>query len=206
MRRVAGLTRDAHRVRIETPAGTAVEFDNAPDHPMTCDTGEAGRPGVFMLSGQIGWSPALDTIEGTIVFDGSLAPCPGLLKEPVRLTVRRVRVVDIAGGSDAVAFSKWLNGLNDPNMFRLAHVCYGFNPGAHLTGNVLEDERVWGCTEWGMGYQSATDVPPDGIPAVSHCDGICLNSSVWLDGIQLLDCGRVVNPEVSNMTSGLIGG
>ncbi|NPV69326.1 MAG: aminopeptidase [Firmicutes bacterium] len=205
LRRVAGLTRQARHMCIETPAGTAVEFDNSPMHPMTCDIGEAGQPGVHMLSGQIGWSPVLDTIEGSIVFDGSLTPPAGLLKEPVRLTVRHGRVIDIAGGPGAITFVKWLEGLNDPNMFRLAHVCYGFNPGARLTGNVLEDERVWGCTEWGMGYQSAADVPPDGIPAVSHCDGICLNSSVWLDDAQLLDRGRVVDPEAKELTSGLTG-
>ena len=206
MLRVSRLTREARRVRMETPAGTAVEFDNSPEHPMTCDTGEAGRPGVFMLSGQIGWSPKLETVNGTIVFDGSLSPSPGLLKEPVRLTVERGRVTHVSGGREAATFSDWLESLNDSNMYRLAHVCYGFNPGARLTGNVLEDERVWGCTEWGMGYQSAVDVPPDGIPAVSHCDGICLNSSVWLDGVRLLDCGRVVDPEARDIMSGATGG
>ena len=89
-------------------------------------------------------------------------------------------------------------------MFRLAHVCYGFNPGAKLTGDILEDERIWGATEWGLGYQSAEDCPPDGIPAVSHCDGICLNSSVWLDGKQVLDEGKVVDPELKVLADKLL--
>lgn len=67
----------------------------------------------------------------------------------------------------------------------MAHIAYGFNPGAILTGNIVEDERVWGATEWGIGYVSPFDAPPCGQDAKSHCDGICLDSSVWLDGVQI---------------------
>ena len=81
-------------------------------------------------------------------------------------------------------------------MFHMAHIAYGFNPGAVLSGNICEDERVWGCTEWGIGYVSPTEAPPIGIPAKSHTDGICLNSSVWIDGRQILDCGKVCDPEL----------
>lgn len=189
---IAELTRKAKRMKIKTPAGTDLEFENNPNNPVSCDAGKADVPGVHMLAGQIGWAPVFDSINGTLVFDGSLDPPCGLLKEPVVLTVEKGRVVDIRGGNQAEEFRRWLEGFNDPNMFRLAHVCYGFNPGARLTGNILEDERVWGCTEWGLGYLSASDAPPEGIPAVSHCDGICLNSSVWVDDIQVLDNGTVV--------------
>lgn len=48
-----------------------------------------------------------------------------------------------------------------------------------------------------------TDCPPGGINAASHCDGICLNTSVWLDGIQILDCGRVVHPELTEIAGRL---
>jgi len=81
-------------------------------------------------------------------------------------------------------------------MFKMAHIAYGFNPGAILTGNVVEDERVWGCTEWGIGYVSPVDAPPAGQDAASHTDGICLNTSVWLDGKQFLEEGHVVDPEL----------
>ena len=88
-------------------------------------------------------------------------------------------------------------------MFRLAHGCYGFNPGAKLTGNILEDERVWGSTEWGLGYLSPIDAPPAGIDAKSHTDGICLNSSVWLDGELIMDKGNVINPELKALVDKL---
>jgi leucyl aminopeptidase (aminopeptidase T) len=37
------------------------------------------------------------------------------------------------------------------------------------------------------------------ITAVSHADGICLKSSVWIDGQQIVDTGRVVHSELANL-------
>ena len=65
-----------------------------------------------------------------------------------------------------------------------------------LEGICCEDERFWGCTEWGFGNvgpQLVSDIP-GGIPAPTHSDGICLNCSVWVDGVQILDEGRIVGP------------
>ncbi len=197
MNRVTDLTKSARVVHVTTPAGTDVRFENDPTRLYSCDTGAANVPGVHFLSGQISWAPIHDTIEGIIVFDGTISPpINRLVDAPVHLGVRRGRVVEITGGRDAIRYQAWLASFDDPNMFRLAHIAYGFNPGARLTGNVLEDERVWGVTEWGLGYLQPIDAPPDGIQAKSHTDGICLNSSVWLDGIELLHEGRVVHPEL----------
>ncbi|MCK9444513.1 MAG: hypothetical protein M0Q14_08305, partial [Tissierellaceae bacterium] len=35
--------------------------------------------------------------------------------------------------------------------------------------------------------------------AKSHVDGICLESSVWLDGVQILDEGKYVHPELKEL-------
>ena len=106
------------------------------------------------------------------------------------------RVISKRSGADAQKFEAWLASFNDPLMYRMAHVCYGYHPNAALCGNCVEDERIWGSTEWGIGYLPAADCPPDGVKAASHCDGICLNTSVWLDGVQVQDCGRVVHPDL----------
>ncbi|MFW5952922.1 MAG: aminopeptidase [Candidatus Natronoplasma sp.] len=197
MEKVAELTRKAENVRITTPAGTDLEFDNNPDYPVDCDVGDASSPGMHFLSGQIAWTPDLKTIQGKLVFDGSVVPPIGLLEEPIEMKVEDGKVVDIEGGKEANEFKRWLNSFDHPNMRKLVHISYGFNPGAKLSGNVLEDERVWGCTEWGLGYMSSHNVPPDGIDAPSHTDGICLDSSVWLDGNKLLEEGSIVHPELN---------
>lgn len=200
---VTDMTAAAKHMKITTPAGTDLEFDIEPEHKLTCDDGDAAQPGMHMLGGQICFIPCFDSINGTLVFDGSLTPPCGFLTEPVVMKVEKGRVVDFKGGKQALEFREWLGSFNDPNMFRLAHGCYGFNPGAKLTGNILEDERVWGSTEWGLGYLSAIDAPPVGIDAKSHTDGICLNSSVWLDSELIMDKGVIIHPELKAMADKL---
>jgi len=200
---ITDKTLSAKHVRITTPAGTDVEFDNEPGRKPIMELGYADTPGSHMMAGQIGWSPNFESINGTIVFDGSLVPpIVGLLKEPVRLTIKKGEIVKIDGGKEAMEYEKWLKSFNHPQMLRLAHVCYGFNPGARLTGDILEDERVWGATEWGVGNVGAILVP-GGISGPSHSDGICLNSSVWLDGVQIMDKGQLLDPELKELAKKL---
>lgn len=203
MKLVTEKTLSAKHMRITTPAGTDVEFDNELGRKPIIELGYADTPGSHMMAGQIGWSPNFESINGTIVFDGSLVPpIVGILKEPVRLTIKKGEVVKIEGGKEAAEYEKWLKSFNHPQMLKLAHVCYGFNPGARLTGDILEDERIWGGTEWGLGNVGAILVP-GGISGPSHTDGICLNSSVWLDGVQLMDKGQVLDQELKKLAEKL---
>jgi 2,5-dihydroxypyridine 5,6-dioxygenase len=200
---VTKKTLSAKHMRITTPAGTDVEFNNEPGRKPIMELGYADTPGSHMMAGQIGWSPNFESINGTIVFDGSLVPpIVGILKEPVRLTIKKGEIVKIEGGKEATEYEKWLKSFNHPQMLKLAHVCYGFNPGARLTGDILEDERVWGGTEWGLGNVGAILVP-GGISGPSHTDGICLNSSVWLDGVQIIDKGQLLDPELKKLAEKL---
>ena len=139
LEKVAVMTKEARNMRIATPAGTDVTFENVPEGQVRCRVGYADTPGSHMMAGQIGWAPIYDTVNGTIVFDGSLVPPIGLLREPVRMHIEKGNIAEVDGGREAAEFDTWLKGFGDPNMLRLAHVCYGFNPGAKLTGNILED-------------------------------------------------------------------
>ena len=155
-----------------------------------------------MLTGQINVVPRFGSINGVIVFDGSVTPPFGTTPDaPIRLTIENSNIVKIEGGRDAAIFEEHLKSFEDEGMFKLAHIAYGFNPGAVLTGNIVEDERVWGSTEWGIGYVSPFDAPPHGQDAKSHCDGICLNSSVWLDGVQIMDEGRITDPYLKELAA-----
>lgn len=194
--KVEAITKKAKHIRITTPAGTDVEFDNDPKRDFYTADGFIGKGEIKMMPGQISWTPKFDTINGTIVIDGTLTPPLGKVNDPIRLTIKKDRVVDVEGGADAAAFRNWLESFKDEKMYRLAHLSYGFGPGAKLTGDIVEDERVWGSTEWGFGNIGPMLVPdiPGGIPASSHSDGICLNSTVYLDGKLLLKEGQVVGP------------
>ncbi len=201
LEKMHNITTNGKHFRFTTPAGEDLEFDNSsdPNRIYTLSKGYADVPGSHMMAGQISWTPELESMNGTLVFDGSLVPPCGLLHEPVRLTIEKGKVVKIEGGNQASEFEAWLKSFNDPRMFSIAHASWSFNPGAKLTGDIVEDERVWGATEWGLGNIGAILVAPDGIPAASHCDGICLNTSAWVDGQQILDKGEVVQKELAEL-------
>jgi leucyl aminopeptidase (aminopeptidase T) len=203
--KVVELTHNASKMRITTPTGTDVSFDNVVERPITNEL-RADVPGPHFLVGQIGWAPLEESINGVIIFDGSFSGGGeadlGVLSHPIELIIKEGRIEEIKGQEEAKRMDVWLKKLGDPNMYNLAHVCYGFNPGAILTGLCTEDERVWGSTEWGLGYQGPMfegNLPE----AVSHADGICLNSTVWLDEELLVEVGKVVHPELADIAEAM---
>lgn len=195
--KITAVTEAATHVKITSPAGSDVEFDNKKGREFGVADGLVEKGIAKMLIGQIGWAPDFETINGVIVADGSICPPIGLVDAPVKIYVEKGKVVNVEGGTSAQTFYQWLKSFDDPNMFNVAHLCYGLGPYAKLTGDVCQDERVWGCIEWGFGNIGAIlTIPdiPEGIPAASHSDVICLNSSLWLDGKQVLDEGNIVGP------------
>ena len=205
MTAVATMTQAAEEMRITNPAGTDVVFRNG-GRPVTNESGDASTPRVHFMLGQIGWAPVEESIEGEIVFDGSFhgggSMDLGILRSPIKFVVEKGKIVDIVGREEARQVKEWLAELGDERMYRLVHTCYGFNPGAKLTGKCTEDERIWGCTQWGFGYQAGVFEGALG-DAVTHGDGVCLNSSVWLDGTQILDEGKVVHPRLAKLAKAL---
>lgn len=191
-------TKNAKHMRVTAPNGMDIEFDNEPGRDFLVADGFVRKGEIKMFPGQIAWAPRFESINGTIVVDGTLSPPLGAVKSPVTFTIENGDIVSIEGGTDAAEFEAWLKSFDDPQMFKVAHLAYGFGPNAKLSGDIVEDERVWGCTEWGFGNVGGclvSDMPgEDGIPGASHSDGICLNCSVWVDGTQVLDKGVVVGP------------
>ncbi|GAB4118207.1 MAG: aminopeptidase [Candidatus Caldatribacteriota bacterium] len=193
------ITMKTKHMKVTTPAGTNVEFDNDPDNPVVFECSRYNVPGSHMTPGQIAWSPKFETINGDIVFDGSIVPpIKGILREPVRLIIKNGEITKIEGGKEAIEYDKWLKSFNHPQMLKLAHISYGLHPNAQLSGNVVEDERIWGATEWGIGNVGPILVH-GGISGPSHSDGICLNSSIWLDNVQILDKGVFIEPKLKEL-------
>lgn len=151
-----------------------------------------------MLGGQVSWCPVEETIEGTLVFDGAVYPPAEICKleeGPVMLTVESGRVTGIEGGGDAKTFENWLTGFNDPNMFRLAHYSLGFNPGVRrTTGRIVEDERVFGCAEFGIGSQGKA-IMGAYWTAASHTDGTVVKPDIILDGRVFEEDGVYTDPK-----------
>ncbi len=199
------VTKSTRKMRLTSPVGMELEFENDPARPIFTE-GRVMGPGDYMLMGQVDWAPIEESINGVLVFDGSVYPPEdvGLLRAPIFLEVEKGRVVSVKGGSEAKRFERWLKSFDDPGMFNIAHISYGCNPGAKLTGNILEDERVWGAVEWGIGNQADSFKGLAG-PAKSHTDGICLNPTLIADGEYLIKDGSYVHPLLADMEKRIIG-
>lgn len=200
-RALCSLLEQADEVRITTPAGTDLHGRNG-DRPINLRGKPAENPGeTVMLAGQISWNPLETTQNGTLVFDGAVWPPNelGLLSSPIRMSVRDGLVVDIEGaGADAVTFRRWMNDNDDPdhNMFRIAHWSLGFNPGVtQPTGRIVEDERVFGCVELGIGTKGAW-IGGEPWVAAGHTDGSLLNPTIYTDGEAIEVDGRYVHPSL----------
>jgi leucyl aminopeptidase (aminopeptidase T) len=202
-RLLQSLTKQAHSMHYTTPDGTDVSFENDPKRPVMVE-GDVSGPGEYMLLGQVDWAPVEETINGTIVFDGSVNPPDelGLLRDPLKLEIKSGRVVRVYGGKSARIYENWLKSFKDENMYTLAHLSYGCNPGAKLTGNVLEDERVWGVLEWGLGNQTET-FQARSTRAVTHSDGITLKPTLEADGQIIIQKGRYTHPTLVDLANTL---
>ena len=153
----------------------------------------------IMLGGQISWCPIEETINGTLVFDAALFPPIeiGMLTSNVIITLEEGVVKKIEGGKEADIFRNWLASFNDPNMYRLAHYSLGFNPGVtKATGRIVEDERIFGCMEFGIGSQGKA-IMGKFWTAASHTDGVVSKPTIILDGKYMEEDGKYVHPEIA---------
>jgi leucyl aminopeptidase (aminopeptidase T) len=177
----------ADKVEVSSPAGThLIAFNQGRRTRQSGKLADTkGEP--IMLGGQISWCPVEETINGRLVFDGALWPPAelGKLREPVELTIKSGVVTEVKGGAEAKTFEQWLAQFNDPNMYRIAHYSLGFNPGVmQPTGRIVEDERIFGCIEMGMGSQGA-QIMGKTWSAASHTDGVVLFPTILLDGVAM---------------------
>ena len=195
---LGSLLAQADHIRVTGPAGTdlvaRMDGRNIRYSGKLADT--PGEP--IMLGGQISWCPLEETIEGTIVFDGAVWPPKelGLLRAPIRLTLEQGRVTKVEGGHEAKTLERWFASIGNPNIYRLAHYSLGFNPGVtRCTGRIVEDERVFGCIEFGIGSQGK-QIGGLTWDAGGHTDGIVLNPSIYLDDKAMELDGVYVHPDL----------
>ena len=185
----------AHRIRMITEKGMDISFENIQGRPVLKELGNAGKPGTNMLPGQIAWTPSVESVNGTLVFDGALAPVCGVPVEPVKITVEGGAVKEVTGGAEATAYLEWLKSFDHPQMLRISHTGIGINPGAVLSGDILQDQRVWGSVTWAFGSIGGNLVPPDGVAGPSHSDCVALNATLIIDDREFFHYGKVVDEE-----------
>ncbi len=136
MRRLDG----AIEVRLTAPGGTDLLL-NLADRPFLTDTVIADGGWGNLPCGEIWCAPVEESGEGVLVCDGSIGDL-GAVPGPVRLLVRKGKVTDV-DCSDAAFKERIVDALSaDEAASIVGELGIGLNPGARVTGNLLEDEKA----------------------------------------------------------------
>ena len=177
----------ARMVHVTTPEGTDIRF-SVQGRKWVADTGLLHNKGDFgnLPGGELFVPPVEGTGDGVIVVTGALAGI-GILKRPVKITVKNGLGKEISGGPQARTFARMLEDagmkLDRPaNAYNLAEFGIGLNGKAKLIGNPLEDEKVCGTIHLALGDNSTFG---GSTRAGIHVDGIILNPTVEVDGTVL---------------------
>jgi leucyl aminopeptidase (aminopeptidase T) len=170
----------AGTVKVVTPAGTNVTFSKDGRQGLVID---------FMYFAESATAPLEETVDGRIVIDGAMVGV-GIVKEPIKWTVKKGKIVAIRGGKDAEAFKEILarhgesakqicefgiatgEKLPPPWDPKAVHHSYSCGGSAHFA--VGENAR--------LGGKSRSEV---------HLDGQMMNPTIWFDGREVCKNGEV---------------
>ncbi|HLQ40401.1 MAG TPA: aminopeptidase [Tetragenococcus sp.] len=163
----------AEDVRIEK-AGYCLEF-SVKGRQGISSTGIFLNPGEYgnIPSGESYIAPLETSANGQLLVDGSIAEV-GVVDQAVLLTIENGRLVDASGRMG----KKLLELLGDGKGRTIAEFGIGTNKAARLTGNVLEDEKVYSTIHIAFG----SNKPFGGVTEAGiHIDCVVKEPAVWLD-------------------------
>jgi 2,5-dihydroxypyridine 5,6-dioxygenase len=209
-RTVAGarLLDRTRKIRIVSDAGSDLVMDKG-RRPVLVDYSYADEKGHldFWGSGMVEVAQLEGTTEGKLVLDtgDSIFALGRYVAEPVTLTFREGRAVDIRGGIDAFMLREFLTSYDDPNAFMAGHTSWGADKRAVWVHQAIQFpeqeaggadiEAFYGNIQVEIG--SNCDIRFQGKNATRAHVGLCMrNSSLYLDDQLVIDHGRFVPAEL----------
>jgi leucyl aminopeptidase (aminopeptidase T) len=180
---------ESTEIRITSPLGTDIR-GYVKGRPVQYETGLFKKPGQFAAfpDSEINISPVEGTAEGKIVCDVSIMSVGVTLYDPVTLTVKEGKVVDIQGGIAAQKLRQILEALRDEKAYNYAEFGIGLNPKARLAATNLEDLGRLGNCHAGIGSNFAIGGK---VLAPNHIDAMYKDTTVYFDGKVVLENGRL---------------
>lgn len=180
-RRLGRAFTEGESFRLTSPRGTDLRFEagGRKANVMTNipDPGEISPVPTI----EVNVPPIEGTAEGTLVVDASI-PYLGIgsLREPFTCTIEKGFIARIEGGGEQVKILQdAIAGHDDPNCWNVAELGVGLNPGARMTGRMLEDEGVLNTIHIGIG----TSLMLGGtLKAATHYDLIMWDPTIEIDG------------------------
>lgn len=184
--KLAQMLTAAKTARLTSPLGTDLYFTLEGRHGIA-DTGDLSEPGAFgnLPAGEAFIAPLEGRCQGVFFCDGSVSGF-GRVDEALRCEVKDGFVVSVDG--DSIAPYLLENMEEAGQMSRnLAELGIGTNPYTPLSGNVLEDEKVFGTVHLGLGNNKTmggeVDVP-------FHVDMVMKRPTLYLDDQEVIREGK----------------
>jgi leucyl aminopeptidase (aminopeptidase T) len=175
------------QVRITCRNGSDLSFSIEGRNGIV-DAGELSAKGAFgnLPCGEGFIAPVEGTAEGTLVVDGSIAAV-GLVESPVRLTVEEGHLIGATGDEGAKLME--LLTPHGPDGTNVAELGIGTNEEAILTGNILEDEKIFGTAHVAFGASAGIGGT---VQVPVHLDVVVKEPTVEIDGEAILGGGELL--------------
>jgi leucyl aminopeptidase (aminopeptidase T) len=130
----------ADQIHLTTPAGTDLWLD-LEGRRFVDDLKATVAAGANLPCGEVYCAPVETGTEGVLVVDGCFGS-HGTVPSPVAITVQGGRCLDVAGDDPTIV--RMINELmdTDAGSRTIAELGIGLNPGARVTGRMLEAEKA----------------------------------------------------------------
>ena len=194
----AKILQAGKKMRIRSEAGTDLIVDTSGRHAdaLYSVSDVPGRWDIWPC-GLVCTTCIEDGAEGTLVLDRGdhMKVLDLYVREPVRMQVREGRIISIDGGLEAIRLRRWFEEFEDPNTYVIAHIGWGCEKRARWNTPGQDPEVYYGNMQiaFGSNYGHFLDGRNR---AKGHIDLPCLNNSVWVDDVQVLEKGKFVRDEL----------
>ncbi len=174
-----------NKIKITTKKGTNITFQ-VKGRKWIGDDGIYTKKHSFgnLPAGEIFIAPVENKTSGTIIADASVGGI-GKVDRNIRIDVKNGFIADVSGGKTADNFKKLLK----EKLYRnVAELGIGTNHKARITGNVLEDEKVFGTCHIAFGnnrhFGGKVDVP-------FHVDFVIKKPTIYADSVLIMENGKI---------------
>lgn len=206
LKKVTQMCKETKKIKITSENGTDVSYETDSNYFFDYDDGDLSMPKFGTAPGYVNIVPKTGSMNGKIVFDLLMNADIYGNDRKIEFIMKDGKITEVNGTkNEAEKFRNYLAAFDDENMYKISHNMLGLNPGIQkMSGEVVEDERIWGGVDFGFGHTSPMDMPPNGQPAKSHFDGIVAKTSIFLDNVQIIDNGTICHPDLVDLANELL--
>ncbi len=187
-KKIHGYLDKAGIAHITSPSGTDLVVDTR--NPAVVSDGNLQRKGMCtnLPTGETELAPK--NAKGILVVDR----CGDYITEPTRLELKDGHIVSYEGNPSGRRFKRLVEEAmkrdGNGNASFIAEFAIGTNKSAKVTGNVLEDEKVFGTCHVGFGNNMS--YPGGRNASILHIDTIVFKPTITLDGHTIIKNGKLM--------------